>query len=253
MTRLALLAILALSLRAQEFDAASIRPPNLKAPSHCTGGPATDDPGLLTCQNFSLANLVMMAYNVRPYQFTAPDWMKSTRFDVHANVPPGTTFAQFRVMQQNLLASRFKLIVHRDKKEMDGYDLVVMKKSPNLKEAGAEPTSRGEVPWYPPAGSPPVRTKAQFNGMKTSMPLLAEMLSDELGKPVTDATGLKGRYDFKLQYTRDPAGPGPAATDDAGITIESALTDQLGLALVKKKVQVDTVTVDHSEKSPTDN
>jgi uncharacterized protein (TIGR03435 family) len=150
-------------LRAQEFEAASIRPPT-PTPSQCKGGPGTSDPTRLTCENFSLSYLVMMAYNLRAFQLQAPDWMGSTRFNVQATVPPGATPQQFRAMLQDLLARRFKLAVHHDQKEMDGYDLVVSKPSVNLKRSDDDTPIADESIWRPPVSGPPVRVKAQING-----------------------------------------------------------------------------------------
>ncbi len=253
MTRFALLCIIALSLRAQEFDAVSIRPPN-PVPSQCKGGPGTDSPVRFTCQNFSLAYLVMMAYNLRAYQFQGPDWMRSTRFDLQATIPPGSTVEQFRSMLQHTLAARFKLAVHTGKKEMDGYNLVVSKPNPDLKRSETQTPLAGLPLWRAPFAGPPVPARAQINGIRMPMEGLATLVSDRIGRPVADATALQGFYDFTLNYTDSPAGAGGlSATDDSSVDIETALKDQLGLALVKKKVQVDIVIVDRSEKSPTDN
>jgi len=251
--RLILACILAVSCYAQEFDAASIRP---AAPltTQCKGGPGTDDPGRLTCQNFPLSFYVMMAYDLRAYQYQGPDWMASTRFDVQATIPPGATPEQFRSMLQHLLAERFKLTVHTGKKEMDGYNLVVSKASPDLKRSETQTPLAGLPLWRAPFAGPPVPARAQINGIRMPMAGLATLVSDRIGRPVSDATALQGFYDFKLSYTDSPSGAsGLSATDDSSVNLETALKDQLGLALVKKKVQVDTIIVDHSEKSPTDN
>jgi len=235
-----------------EFEAASIRPATA-VPSQCTGGPGSSDPGLLTCHNFSLSYLGMMAYDLRAYQFSAPDWMKTTQFDLTASVRAGTSVPEFRLMQQRLLAERFKLEVHFEEKEIDGYELVVAKSSPNLKLVPEDEAAPVEPLWSPPFVGPPARAKAQFNSRKHGMAALVRFVADRLGRPVTDATGLKGGYDFVLRYTDDPAGDGPATDDDSGAGIEAALKEQLGLALVKKKVQVDILVVDHAEKTPADN
>lgn len=253
MKRFALLAILALSLRAQEFDAASIRPAT-PVTTQCKGGPGTDDPGRLSCQNFPLSYFVMMAYDLRAFQFQGPDWMSSTRFDLQATIPPGATLDQFRSMLQQLLAVRFKLAVHTGKKEMDGYNLVVSKPNPDLKRSETQTPLAGLPLWRAPFAGPPVPARAQINGIRMPMAGLATLVSDRIGRPVADATALQGFYDFKLSYTDSPSGAaGLSATDDSSVNLDTALKDQLGLALVKKKVQVNTIVVDHSEKSPTDN
>lgn len=253
MKRLVLACIFAISCYSQDFDAASIRPPT-PVTTQCKGGPGADDPARLTCQNFPLSYLVMMAYNVRAYQFEGPGWMSSTRFDVQAAIPPGATAEQFRSMLQHMLAARFRLAVHMNKKEMDGYDLVVSRPSPDLKPSENQTPIAGLPLWRTPFAGPPVRARAQINGIRMPIEGLASLVSDRIGLPVADSTALHGFYDFKLNYTDDPAGAaGLSVDDDFASSIETALKDQLGLALVRKKVQVDIVIVDHSEKSPTDN
>jgi uncharacterized protein (TIGR03435 family) len=71
-----------------------------------------------------------------------------------------------------------------------------------------------------------------------------------VGRPVSDATGLKGKYDFILRWLDDH---GRQSTDDNGPNIFEALQAQLGLKLESKKTMVDTLVVDHIEKTPTEN
>ena len=244
-----------------EFEAASLRA--VASPTGgfgCTGGPGTADPELLTCRYYSLSNLVMMAYNLRAFQFSGPGWMDTERYDLRTKIPSGATMEQFRLMQQNLLAERFRLQFHYEKKEMQAYDLIVVKKNPNLKESPeASASAANEQAWHPPMAGPPVRLRAAHRGLEESMTTLARFVSDVLGMPITDATGLKGRYDFTLTWMAEPrrflAEP-PAAVapdDDPGLTIEGALKDQLGLGLKKKKEEVDVLVIDHAEKAPTEN
>lgn len=101
---------------------------------------------------------------------------------------------------------------------------------------------------------------------------LANMLSNLTGTPVIDQTELKGIYDFTLDY--DPAsaeglmmggmppppppggggeGRGPVASEPSGMTIYSALQQELGLKLESKKLPLDNVIIDHIEKVPTEN
>ena len=124
-----------------EFEVASIKPsppPDGQGRTvGCIGGPGNGDPGLLTCRNMNLANLVSMAYKLSYYQLSAPDWMKDpfAMFDLNARVPEGATRNELNVMMQNLLADRFKLVVHRESREIQQYDLVVAKNGPKFKEA----------------------------------------------------------------------------------------------------------------------
>src|ERR1035437_6150575 len=140
-----------------QFEVASVKPapPDVRE-IRCTGGPGTSDPGSLTCENYSLSFLVMMAYNLRSFQLTAPAWMDTARFNVVAKIPPGTATRQFGLMLQRLLAERWRLQVHFEKMDMTVYELTVAKGGPKFKESQEPPaTERPEAAWRPPAFGPP--------------------------------------------------------------------------------------------------
>ena len=219
------------------FEVASIKavpPPEPGKPFMIgtRGGPGTPDPGRFTCNSCNLTMLITQAYGVAGYQLSTPGSMNDGRFDVTAKVPEGTTKDQFKLMLQNLLAERFKLTVHREMKDAQIYELVVAKGGPKMKESAEEPAKKSDdAPPPPPPGArgplpmgkdgfpvlPPGRT-AMFTGMgrarrqaqRESMEDLAKMLSNQLGKPVTDSTGLMGKYDFTLTWVGGRDGSGMA-------------------------------------------
>jgi uncharacterized protein (TIGR03435 family) len=243
-----------------QFEVASVKPSGADARGmRCTGGPGTSDPGSLTCENYSLSFLVMMAYNLRGFQLAAPAWMNSARYNVVAKIPPGADRQQFGMMQQRLLAERFGLKVHFEKKDTTVYELTVAKGGPKLKESQEPLAEKPEAAWRPPAGGPPGRTRAHVNLKGDSVANLANFLSNQLGQPVMDATGLSGRYDFELDFLMEPGGraAGPVASNgvepEPGINLVDAVRDQLGLRLEKKKGQADILVVDHAEKVPIEN
>jgi uncharacterized protein (TIGR03435 family) len=83
---------------------------------------------------------------------------------------------------------------------------------------------------------------------------LVFQLSSQLGRPVVDKTGLTGKYEIKLEWTRDQ-GPGSndsTSTDSSGPSIFTAVQEQLGLKLNSTKGPVDTLVIDHVEQ-PTAN
>jgi uncharacterized protein (TIGR03435 family) len=91
---------------------------------------------------------------------------------------------------------------------------------------------------------------ATMRSSEESMAEFAARLSDQFRRPVRDATGLHGKYDFALNWVIE--GPG-YSTDEPGPTIFQALQDQLGLRLESKKGMVDILVVDRIEKAPTEN
>jgi uncharacterized protein (TIGR03435 family) len=140
------------SLLAQSFEVTSVKasppPPNGLWNYNLSGGPGTKDPTRFTCQNFDLASLIQMVYDVPYYLLLTPAWTRDQRFDIVAKIPEGATKEQFLLMQQNLLAERFKLVVHREKKEMPLYELVVAKGGVKFKETG-KPRDETDGPLFP--------------------------------------------------------------------------------------------------------
>ncbi len=261
---------------AQSFDAASVKPAVVQrgpmADLAC--GPGSKDPGRIHYPAVTLDFLLQRAYDVNSFQLSGPGWLETERYDVDATLPAGTTMPQFRTMLRNLLAERFQLTAHAEAKEVSGFSLVV-KDKPKLKESAGPPA--------PPNDGAPVALKLggdryfvppdrqgvffQLTGMKSArstfrqvtMAELAAALQGQLKRPVTDATGLPGKYDFVLSYAteglylgsgRIPVGPGG---EDTAPDIFSALSEQLGLKLQARKVSTQVVTIDRIERIPTGN
>ena len=239
-------------VRAQSFAAISIRP----APNRAGGARIyVGNRGSLTftAGNASLASLLIIAYALRPYQFSGPGWMESDRFDITAKEPPGATAPQVRIMLQNLLATRFKITVHRGTKEMPQYQLSVLPGKPLLANTAPPAAVPGETESREPdalQAQPGARTSMAIGNSggrivtaAETMAQLAQQLEGPLGEPVIDATGLPGKYAFRLEWVR--AG--------AQNTLAEALKTQLGLKLEHKKGPIEILIVDHAEKQPTQN
>jgi uncharacterized protein (TIGR03435 family) len=94
--------------------------------------------------------------------------------------------------------------------------------------------------------------RARTHQLSASMQDLAALLSKQLSRPVTDATGLKGRYEFTLSWMAGvPAQDGPTA--DMGPDLLAAVQQQLGLKLEASKGPVEVLVIDHLEKDPIEN
>lgn len=265
------------------FEVASIKPATPLGPmgmrADRKGGPGTADPGLYRCGNCPISWVFSEAFDLQPWEYTAPDWMDSVRFDFAAKVPPGATKEAFRSMLQNLLAERFQMAVHREKKEMAVYELVVAKNGPKFQESA--PTAAPEVP---KDGGQPGELKRDKDGFpilptgtimaagpgharmrsdNQTMAWFARMLAGQLHSPVIDATGLKAKYDFVLSWAYggdngssvlDSGGAPTAAPLEAyQPALISAVQSQLSLKLERKKGQAEVLVVDRMEKAPTAN
>ena len=248
------------------FEVASVKPslspgPNRSLARQVRGGPGSTGPGAATFTNIDLFSLVTMAYDIKAYQLSGPGWLGTTLFDITAKIPPGTTREQYRLMLQNLLAERFKLAVHRDRKDAQVFDLVVAKGGPKLKESAEDPSAAddGSLQPPPPAPRPPVGYNGPVTLQLNQCPMerFVDRLSGLVGQSVGNATGLNGKYDIRLLYSLAglQAGSGsetPSATS-APPTIFDALQEQLGLKLVQKKGSTELLVIDHIEKVPTGN
>lgn len=240
------------------FEVASVKPaaplPPGKGGFIVHGGPGSADPGLATFANIDLFSLIAMAYGIQRHQLLSPDWLTQTRFDIVARVPANTTPDEYRVMLQALLADRFKLILHREQRELQVYELEVAKSGTKLKEfpIDAADVNDGLKP-PPPLSSPPLGYQGAVNVVlgKASMQRLANVLSGLIVEPVTDGTGLKGNYDVKLRALVAGHSAGVAANSEPDLF--EALQEQLGLKLVRKKSPTAILVVDHIEKTPTEN
>ena len=176
-------------------------------------GPGTEDATRWVCDNCSLGMLLASAYDLKRFQITGPKWIDSEKFDIAARVAPGASRDDLRAMQQALLAERFGLKARLEKKEMQVYDLVVAKNPPKLVETSTSKPGAAAHEGHggPSAVAMPSRTGGATGGrtftmnmhgntrhqaVGESMQELADVLAAQLEKPVTDSTGLTGKYDF---------------------------------------------------------
>ncbi len=82
----------------------------------------------------TMLNLIVAAYGVSEDSISGgPGWIGSDLFDVIAKVPNGATPAAANTMLQNLLAERFKLVVHNGTHPVPRYVLTVSKGGSKLK------------------------------------------------------------------------------------------------------------------------
>ena len=227
------------------FEVASIR---LVAPPYPTGGgPWTVDHGRFRAPVAKVRGVIGWAYGVRGPTLVhgGPDWLDTEPFDFEAKAAnPDADEDQIWAMVRTLLADRFKLTVHRETHEAQVYTLVVGKKGPKMQETEGQ---KSYINWTGP-------DQVVFSEADTSG--LISILSQTLGSPVLDKTGLKGFYNFKLEFKdprwRSPRG-GPLPPElESRPDIYEALQDQLGLKLEATKGSVEIVVIDHIER-PSEN
>ena len=261
------------------FEVASIKPagPLVMGQKTKSGGPGTSEPGRVTFTHVPLSYLLAQAYDVWDDQVAGPSWISewSNAFTIVATMSPTATPEQYRVMLQNLLAERFGVRVHHERRTRPGYELVVADGGPRMEEWKPGTTNKADFPRMP-AGLPRARTlswpmagglapvhfrvRDTMEGFARGLGSMIN-ISDgvALSGPrarIVDRTGLAGTYDFELEFTGvvRPAETADAAASEPGPTVFYAVEKQLGLKLRKvKEVPVDVVVVDAAEKVPTAN
>jgi uncharacterized protein (TIGR03435 family) len=255
------------ALEIPKFAAISIRQNN----SDTTTFGVANTPDGVTVKNATLLMLIRRAYGM----FTSlddkfvgmPNWAKSDRYDIEAKVDPADVYMFRKLTQeqrslaiQNLVADRFRLRVHQEKREQAIYALAVGKNGPKLTDAKPGDTySKGITDEMGHTGAGVVRQSSRLvQAQAAPLSVLAVILTQVVGRTVEDRTGLLGKYDFTLRWTPETAAatpPGPQELElpnDSGPSIFTALQEQLGLKLEPTKGPVEVLVVDHVER-PSEN
>ena len=203
----------------------------------------TANPSGIMYVNVTALDVIGAAYSVKDYQVTGPNWLKADRYEIVARTPSPSDDAHIKAMLQALLADRFKLVVHRESRDLNAYTIAQGKNGTKLRA-----TQGGQ------------ENSLSFQGMKLafrnySIAALAKFLSSlpSIDRPVIDATGLQGNFDFDISVDAD--GTDPGAVKRAMLEWASLFTDldqQLGLKVEARKGPIDTIVVDRVEK-PTAN
>jgi uncharacterized protein (TIGR03435 family) len=207
-----------------------------------------------------------------------PEWIDSDRYEINtqASTPfqssPDGPPRELFLMIRSLLEDRFKLVTHREVREMPIYELVLARADGRLGEGlhksdvdcdAVFAARQAGVPPPPPRGPmdpPPCRLMggpARMIAGGTTMEQLATNLGLRVERAVIDKTGLSGRFEFNLAFTPDrmPNGvppPGVPPIDPDGPGIFTALQEQLGLKLVPAKAQTDVIVIDSVERPTPD-
>jgi uncharacterized protein (TIGR03435 family) len=226
-----------------QFDVASVKavqPENL-GPSRIIA-----DPGRLKAQSVSIDALIAYAYDVQPARIVDPKSGLGI-YDVEGKADGAYSQAELRVMLQGLLAERFRLKFHREMREMQ-VDRLVVGRDLKLKATElAEADPRGFTLRASERG--PNFLKAKASAM--SLEWLADNLSGHLSKLVVDGTGLKGLFEFEVEFEFDPAEMMDKSVPVREVSnhIREGLLSALGLKLQSgKKAQVEALVIDQVER-----
>jgi uncharacterized protein (TIGR03435 family) len=274
-----------------QFEVSSIKPN--------TGGPGPTmiqmpPTGRVNILNASVRMMLRSSYRLQDYQIIGgPDWMNSDRFDIQTSPPsgyqpeppglpclgPDCPLTAVQIMMQGMLADRFQLKSHRETRELPVYELTIARGGFKLKEVAPPPLRAAGVPPGPPPPPPPPGTPPPTNPSAlptpppgammnfgrgiaaTAVPFaaLVSSLTQILGRPVIDKTGIKGYYDIKMVFSGDgipnagpvpqpPGGLAPLDAADPMPSIFTAIQERLGLKLDSARGPVEVLLIDGIQK-----
>lgn len=253
------------------FEVASVKPhpADQIQPSSMVAEPG----GRFTARNIPLRFVIRTAYQIQDDQIVdGPSWLSSDRFDITAKAEDGASPADLAPMLQALLADRFKLIFHRETRELPTFELLLARPDgalgPRMKRNDCVPDLNARP--APAPGGPP-RCGSISNGFgrltlsAAPVPVMTQFLSPAVNRVVIDRTGLSGNFDVDLTWTperlpaRAPGTPPDQAIrvngveiDPNGPSIFTAVREQLGLKLESAKGPVEVLAIDHVEQPSPD-
>jgi uncharacterized protein (TIGR03435 family) len=253
-------------------QSATIKPSELNTPTYA--GTKTHmirmmyGPDEFQAANVTLRALMQEAYQVQANQIVGPpELLDSGAFDVQVKLAKADTMPpslqdmrEARSALQKLLADRVKLVFHTETRDLSTYSLLVADNGSKLQPTLSPETDETKGPGPVRMGTKQMRMQRGGNevygigaqGISTDD--LAQQLSRQLGTPVVNKTGLKGRYDFNLHWNDAATGSSrnEASSESASEpSLFTAIQDQLGLKLEPRKAPMDVLVIDHVEQPAT--
>jgi uncharacterized protein (TIGR03435 family) len=260
----------------RSFEIASVKPNTSGASITSMGTPPG---GRFSARNVRVRELIAYAFGT-PAPFIplannrvvgGPSWLDTDRVDIEAigNTTTATEFPQILAMLRTLLAERFNLVAHMERRELPVYVLTLARSDGSLgprlqrTELGcaAQAARTSATPAVasgpsPSCGMQKGRNVLNANGM-TLDTIILHGLSPHLDRVVVDETGLQGEFDLALEWGADQvlrAGDIGAsqAAGTPGASMVTAIEDQLGLKLQSVRRPVEVLVID-SVGRPTPN
>jgi len=232
-----------------KFDVATIKPGQPNQPGKNIGFRGRE----FRARNFNVNDLIGFAYGLHAKQIIgAPDWFNSQLYDISGvpDVEGQPSMKQMNMLMENLLADRFQLKFHYEKRELQVYSLTV-KSTPKMDVSKASPDA-GTGFGFRRLGDLTVRNMTMAEFAKW-------MQGGVMDRPMIDQTGLKDRYDFTLKWTPDDSqfaqfrttGALPQTNPEdpnAPPSLYTALQEQLGLKMEPTKAMDDVMVIDSVQK-----
>ncbi|HTX37345.1 MAG TPA: M56 family metallopeptidase [Bryobacteraceae bacterium] len=236
-------------------------------------GSAFGDPGMLRTGCVPLRLLLQMAY-IRYAEGQAgpvsqlkdgpvlggPSWVDSERYTIDAKpASPQTRAVMAGPMLQALLEDRFRLKLHRERKEVPVYALAVAKGGPKLertKQGGCTPGNPNSLPPPVVPGQPlPCGyidgAPEGVNAVGVGVASICSLIRGQVGRKVIDRTGLTGLFNYHLDVVVGPPGAPPGGDDPNApdpLSVVTAALAKLGLKIEPAKGIAEFLVIDHVER-----
>lgn len=265
-----------------QFEVATIKP---SAPNEQIAGRIQGD--VVDVHGFPLKELIYLAWNLDENDsgelVGAPKGLDAEKVDVQAKVAsedmatgsgqlrPAVPFEDIQAMIRALLIDRYEMKVHMEEQPVDAYELLAVKP----KMTPADPKSRTNCHIGPgPDGNDPRLTHPIMNMLLSCQNVTMAQAVEEFPQfanyylyyPPVDKTGLKGGWDFTLNWSSgdhmtgfNPGGGAPgtqnetAADPNGAVSFYDAVSKELGLKLVKVKHPEPVLVIEHMDDQPTPN
>lgn len=254
-----------------KFEVVSIKPSSASGPALARPGAAS-----ITIQDYPLRNLIGAAFGLRSAEFSSgPAWISSARYNIIAKANRPASGRELWTMVRSVLEERFRLKMHREKKEFPAFNLVMVKsgKLPAAREGSCVGSDPSAIPQKAGPGKrlvaacgsilmPRIPGGSRLEGGGVRMGDLAFTLTDLLDRPVVDKTGFTGTFDLYMGFSRDGIWPiqpsdrqGQSASGAADLpTLPNIFTAlrALGLKLESGKALLDYTVIDRIERPSLD-
>jgi uncharacterized protein (TIGR03435 family) len=278
-----------------KFDVASVKPSDPKGGRPHSSMPLTagerftPNDGLFTATQQPLIRYIAFAFdfdaNPDPQLKALPSWVNTERYDIEARASGPVTKDQMRQMVLSLLQDRFQLTFHYETRHASVYELVLAKPGklgPQMRphvDEGMPCDGTAPAPAPAPAGggrggqratpdgypvgcgelmslTPTLPGRWRLGGRNITMDFFMATLRGGMERPVVDRTGLKGRYDWVMEYVPDGSTDGQFGAnfqgDPDGPKMWTAIKEQLGLEFKPAKDDIRWLAFDHIAR-PTSN
>ncbi len=242
------------------FEVASNNPKKSGSP---TGGADAVPNGRVFVSNTSLYDLIRNGFELQRHEMVSgdqlPSWIQSEKWDIAAQGPPITDQSsqrRLRVMLQNLLIDRFKLVTRREVRDIPVYALVFARSDRRLGPqiqvstldcaalvaAAAKAAAPGAVKVCGRDSGP-----GFIDARGVPLADFLRTLSPSTGRVVIDATGLTDRFDLTLKWTPDQGAGNVGALTD-GTSLFTAIQEQLGLRLEPRQAPMNVFVIESAQR-----